>query len=86
MSFLNMSHSFSAGKGDIALGKAIEGSFRFSDELGPEDFMELLSRRIVDLEREVAEYDETEANKKTTKSFLKNSNKRLNDIVGIISK
>ena len=79
-----MSQSLSAGKEDLMLGKAIEGSFRFSDELGADDFMELMSRRIVELEREVAEYDEIEATVKQTKTFLQSSNRKLTEIVRIV--
>lgn len=93
MSFLNASHSFFNNGGDIFLGQAcklgvkeVEGSFRFSDELGPEDFMEVLGRRLEELEREVACYESAKMSKKQTKAFLVSSAKRLNHISDVVVK
>lgn len=93
MSFLNASQSFFTNGGDMFLGQArtrrftaVEGSFRFSDELGPEDFTELLGRRLHELEREVEAFDAPKMGKKQTKSFLVSSAKRLNHINEVVVK
>jgi hypothetical protein len=91
MSFLNASQSFFNNGGDMFLGQAcrlaftkVEGSFRFSDEMGPEDFMELMGRRLEELEREVDSYDSSKTGKKQAKAFLFSSSKRLNQINEVI--
>lgn len=93
MSFLNASQSFFNNGGDLFLGQAcnlliieVESSFRFTDEMGPEDFMELLKRRLDDLEKEVDNYDSSRLSKKQTKAFLLNSSKRLNHISEVIQR
>lgn len=65
---------------------AVENSFRFSDELGADDFMELLSKRVSELEHEVADYDESKFNKKQVKAFLVKSSTQLSQIIEVISK
>ena len=66
MSFLNLSHHSTSSRGDLSISRAsnvyviiVDGAFRFTDDISAEDFMELLSRRISDLERDVTSYDET---------------------------
>lgn len=48
--------------------------------------MELLARRLNDLERDVLAFDEANSNKKQAKAFLHKSSRRLNDVVDVLSR
>ena len=48
--------------------------------------MELLSRRVSDLERDVAAFDEGVATKPQVRAFLRRSSKRLNDVVEVLAR
>lgn len=83
MSFLQARPDFYLNSSAVSLGRSrrldsiVEHSFRFTDELGPDDFADLVRRRLTDIEKQMTDFEGRPTSRRDAKAFSQEMRKRL---------